>query len=76
MHRVGAALQGGPDVLLGVQVRTDRDGLVGRARMQGAGVVGRHHGNGAQAECVRGPKDAQRDLAAVRHEHGLHGQGG
>ena len=75
MHGVGAALQRGPDVLLGVQVRADLDRLVGRARVQRAGVVGCHHGDGAQAECVRGSKDAQRDLAAVRHEHGLHGQG-
>ena len=47
MHRVGAALQGGADVLLGVEVRADLDGLVGRARMQRAGVVGCDHRDGA-----------------------------
>jgi hypothetical protein len=38
-------------------------------------VVGRDDRNSTHAEGARGSKDAKCDLAAIRYEHRLHGQG-
>src|SRR5262249_50880526 len=46
----------------------DRDRLVGRARVQRTGVVGRRDRDRAEPEPPRGAEDADRDLAAVRYE--------
>ena len=68
VDRIGARLPCGSDVLLGVEVAGDLDRLVGRARVQGAAVVGGGHGDGRDPELATRAKDAQRDLAAVRHQ--------
>ena len=75
MNRVGAALgarrAGARAASRYDAISTD---LVGRARVQRAGVVGRGDRDGLEAERPRGAEDAQRDLAAVRDEHLLHGR--
>ncbi len=73
MDRVSARLAGRADVLGRLEVGGDLDGLVRRARVQRPGVVGRDHGDRAEAELPRGAEDAQGDLPAVCDEHLLHG---
>ena len=68
MDRVGAGLLRRAHVLAGVEVRGDANGLVGRARVQRAGVVLRRDRHGRDPELAAGPEDPQRDLAAVRYE--------
>jgi hypothetical protein len=51
-----------------MEVARDLDRLVGRARVQGSGVVGRNHRDGRDSPLATGAEDAQRDLAAIRHE--------
>ena len=77
VHAVAAGLQGRPDQPVGVQVRRDRVGVPGpdltrcrrQARMQRERVprcVDRH---GIHAEAGRGPRHANRDLAAVGNQN-------
>ncbi len=68
MDRVRARRLRRADVLLGVEVARDLDRLVGRARVQRPGVVGRDHCDRRDALPPARAEDAQRDLAAVRHE--------
>src|SRR2546430_1416382 len=68
MDRVGARLLRGPDVLLGVEVARDLDGLVGLARMQRALVVRRDGGDGRDPFGRAGAEDPDGDLAAVGYE--------
>ena len=68
MDRVGAGLLRGANVLLGMEVRADLDGLVGGAGVQRAAVVQRDHGDGRDPELTARAEDPQRDLAAVRYE--------
>ena len=68
VDRVRAHRLRGADVLLGVEVARDLDGLVRRAGVQGPGVVGRDHRDGRDPLLATRAEDAQRDLAAVRHE--------
>ncbi len=56
------------DVLFGVEVARDLDRLVGGARVERARVVGRHDRDRRDPLLPARAKDAQRDLAAVRHE--------
>ena len=72
MDRVGAGLGRGAEILASVEVRGDLDQLVGRARVQRAGVVRRRDRDGLEAERARGAEDPQGDLAAVGDEHLLH----
>jgi hypothetical protein len=68
VDRVGAGGERGADVLLGVEVARDLDHLVGGAGVQGAAVVGRDDGHGPDPEPAAGAEDADRDLAAIRHQ--------
>ena len=68
MDRFRARLLRGPDVLLGVEVARDLHGLVGRAGVQRAAVVGRGDRDRPDPELAAGAEDAQGDLAAVRHQ--------
>jgi deoxyhypusine synthase len=49
---------GGADVLLGVEIRADRDRLVGGARVQRAGVVRRDDCDRAEPKLARGAHTA------------------
>ena len=75
VDRFGARLARGPDVLGDVEVRADLDGLVGRARVQRAAIVGRDDGDGGDPELAAGAEDPERDLAPVGDEQLLHGAG-
>ena len=68
VDRVGTGRCGGANVLPGVEVRGDLDGLVGRARVQRALVVRRSDRDGGDSELTACPKDAQRNFAAVRDQ--------
>ena len=68
VDRVRAGLLGGTDVLLGIEVAADLDGLVGSARVQRALVVRRGDGDRGDPELARRPEDPDRDLAAIRYE--------
>ena len=68
MDRVGAGLLRGTDVLLGVQVRRDLDGLVRLARVEGATVVGRGHRDRRDPELAAGAEHAGGDLAPIRDQ--------
>ena len=72
MDRIRTGVLRGADVLLGVEVRPDRDRLVGRARMQGPRVVRRDDRDRPEPELSRGAEHTQCDLTAVRDEHLLH----
>jgi mannose-6-phosphate isomerase-like protein (cupin superfamily) len=67
VDRVGAALLRRADVLLGVEVRGDLEDLVGNARMERAGVVGRDDGDRRDPALAAGAEDADGDLATVRY---------
>src|SRR6185437_5690615 len=71
MDRIGAARLRGADVFLRREIRGDRDGLIGRARMQRAGIVGRDDGDRCDSQSLCRAEDAQRNLAAVRYEERL-----
>ena len=73
MQRVAAGVHGGRDDLLDVEIRrragaVQGDGLVRLARVQRSGVVGGRHRHRRHAEFRRRAHDADRDLAAVRHQ--------
>ena len=72
VNRVGAAFGGGAQVLVRSEIGGDLDRLVGRARVQRAGIVGRRDGDGLEAESLRGSEHPEGDLAAVGDEHLLH----
>ena len=52
----------------GEQIARDLDGLVGRSRVQRAGVVGSDDRDRRDSQFSSRAKDAQRDLAAIRDE--------
>ncbi len=68
VDRVGAGLLGRADVLLGIEVAADLDGLVGRARVQRVLVVRGGDGDRGDPELAGRPEDTDRDLAAIRYE--------
>ena len=68
MDRVGAGLLRRADVLLGVEIARDLDGLVGMPGVEGAEVVRRSDRDGADPGLAAGAEDARGDLAPVRYE--------
>ena len=68
MHGVGARRERGANVLLRVEVARDLDQLVGRARVQGAAIVGRGNGDRLDLERTTRTEDAHGDLSPVRDE--------
>ncbi len=74
VDRVGAGLFRCPDVLLGVEVAPDLDGLAGGACVQRPAIVGRDDGDGGDPELSTRAEDPHRDLAAIRYEELLDGQ--
>src|SRR5205085_4158701 len=68
VDRVRLRLAGRPQVLRGLEVARDLDGLVGRSGVQRTEVVRRDDGDGRDPELPAGAEDAQRDLATVRDE--------
>ena len=68
MDRVGAGLFRCADVLLGIEVAADLEGLAGCASMKRVLVVRGSDGDRGDAELVCRPKDTDSDLAAIRYE--------
>ena len=73
VQRVAARVHGGGDDLFDVEVRrrpgaVEGHRLVRLAGVQGSGVVRRRHRHRRHAELRRRAHDADRDLAAVRHQ--------
>jgi hypothetical protein len=73
VDRVRAGLLCGADVLLGVEVGRDLDGLVRRACVQRPRVVRGRNRNGADSKLAARLEDAHRDLTAIRNEELLKG---
>ncbi|GAA4115104.1 hypothetical protein GCM10022215_13700 [Nocardioides fonticola] len=72
VHRVGARGHGGRDDGLDVEVALHAHGGVGLPHVRGAGVEVGVDRDGADAHRGGGAHDADRDLAAVGDEEGLH----
>ena len=68
MHRIGACLAGGADVLGGVEVARDGERLVGASRVERPGVVGLGDRHRRDPERAARAEHAHRDLAAVRDQ--------
>ncbi len=75
MHRVGAGLARGADVLGRIEIRRDLDERVRRLGVERAAVVGRRDGDRLEPFGTARAEDAQGDLAAVGYEHSAHGDG-
>ena len=75
MDRFGARAVGRSEQPLDVEIalrgrgRAEQVRLVGIGDVQGARIALRIDGHRADAELAERPEDADRDLAAVRHEH-------
>ena len=80
VHRVGAGASCHGDQLVGVQisglavVALQGIGGVGQADVQGVGVVVGVDGHARQPGLAGGADDADRDLAAVGNQQGVHGR--
>ena len=68
MDRVRSRLLRRADVLLGVEIARDLDGLVGVAGVEGAEIVRRSDRDGADSGFAASAEDARGDLAPVRYE--------
>ena len=68
MDGVRSRLLGRADVLLGVEVARNLDGLVGEAGVEGAEIVRRGNRDGADSGFAARAEDPRRDLAPVRYE--------